>query len=101
MAVSEVRARDDPDLAPAEKEVIVRWARDEDRARIFAEQSTVLEWLHRHPEYRVEATRSEDGVLYSTEGTLPVGCVKFSGTSRRSDATSRVLGRLPEEADRS
>lgn len=101
MAVSEVEARDDPDLRPAEKEVIVRWARDEDRARIFAEQSTVVEWLHRHPEYRVEATRSEDGVLYSTKGTLPVGCLKFSGTSRSSDATGQVLGRLPEEADES
>ena len=96
----ELEARDDPDLEPAEKEVIVRWARGEERARIFAEQSTVVEWLHRHPEYRVEATRTgENGVLYSTKGTLPVGCLKFSGSSRNSDATSRVLGRLPEEVD--
>jgi len=96
----ELEARDDPDLWPAEKEVIVRWARDEDRARIFAEQSTVVEWLHRHPEYRVVETRTgENGVLHSTRGTLPVGCLKFSGTSRSSNATARVLGRLPEEAD--
>jgi hypothetical protein len=98
----EVEARDDPDLAPAEKEVIVRWARGEERARIFAEQSTVVAWLHRHPEYQVLETRTgEDGVLHRTKGSLPVGCLKLSGSSRSSDATSRVLGRLPEEAGES
>ena len=93
----EVEARDDPELQSEEKEVIVRWSRDEDRVTILAEQSTVVEWLHEHPEYRVKETRSKDGVLHATRGTLPVGCVKFSGESRNTDVTSRVLGRLPEE----
>ena len=86
--------KEDPDLSPEEKEVIIRFSRAEKRMTVHAEQHSVVRWLHEHPEYQVEETRSKNGTLHATTGTLPVGCLKLSGSSRKSNATSRVLGSL-------
>lgn len=87
--------RDDPELLPEEKEVIIRWSRADDRVSIHAEQSTVVRWLVDHPEFSEESRREENGAVYAVSGTLPVGALKLSGNPRQSNDTASVLGVLP------
>jgi len=86
--------KEDPKLNPEEKEVIIRFDKTEERMTVHAEQSAVVRWLHEHPEYQVEETRSESGTLHATTGTLPVGCLKLSGSSRKSNGVGQVTGVL-------
>lgn len=99
MAVSEIEVREDPALQPEEKETIIRWANDEDRATIHSEQATVVKWLYSHPEYREENRRVSSGELHATTGTLPVGALKLSGYPRQSNYTSGVLGTLERDTE--
>ena len=92
-----VNVADDPKLQPEEKEVILRWSRADDRVSIHAEQSTVVKWLLRHPEFSEEWRREKDGVLHAISGTLPVGAMKLSGNPRKSNNTASVLGKFPED----
>lgn len=93
----EVEIADDPDLLPEEKEIMVRWARCDDRLTVHAEQSTAVKWLLEHPEFQQDRRRVKNGVVHAVSGTLPVGVLNLSGTSRQSSYTSDVLGVLPDD----
>lgn len=97
--MTELDIQSDPKLAPAEKETIVRMDNDTDRLKIHTEQPSVTRWLLEHPEYQVDSRRVVDGTVVATSGYLPVGCLKLSGSSRKSNHTSSCLGKLPSDGD--
>jgi len=86
--------RDDPDLGTMEKEVSITFARDEDRAHVHAEISSVVKWLDNHPEFETEDVRRHDGNIVALTGTLPVGCLHLKGKSRKQDTAGRITGSL-------
>ena len=88
---------EDAALLPAEKEVIVRFAKDEDRMTVHAEQRSFMKWLIAHPDFELTGKRVSDGVVHAVTGTIPVGVLNLSGNPRKSDQPARALGKLPEE----
>lgn len=86
--------KEDPKLKPEEKEVIIRFSKSKERMTVHGEQSSVVRWLHEHPEYQAEETGAGGGTLHATTRTLPIGCLKLSGSSRKSNGVGQVTGVL-------
>lgn len=91
--------RDDPTLGPGEKEITMRFARDEDRVTITAEITSWVRWLDHHPEFNETWRRETDGVVHAVSGTLPLGVLQLSGNPRKSTEPASPLGKLPTEAE--
>jgi hypothetical protein len=94
----------EPDLAPEEKETIIRFSKRDDRAHIFSEQRGVVGRLLRHPEADVGRVTLADGsrvenpdVLDGTdtvvgiEATVPVGTLKVQETPRKAGGLAAVV----------
>ena len=91
-----VDVAEDDVLRPEEKEVIIRWAKDEDRLSVHSEHASVTRWLMEHPDFEVVERREKDGALCAVRGELPVGALNLSGRPRKSNQTARVLGKFPD-----
>ena len=99
--MSDLEFRDDPNMNTHEKEVSINVSRVGDRFNIHSEISTVTKWLFNHPEFVETHRRESQGVVYAISGTLPMGVLKLSGSSRKDHTMSAVLGQLPENGDES
>lgn len=97
--MSEITVSEDTTLTPVEKETIIRWSKATNRVEIHTERATIVKWLYAHPEYSEQSRRVGNGAVRSTTGSLPKGCIKLSGTSRKSQQTNQMLGELPEETN--
>jgi hypothetical protein len=83
--------REDPKLNPMEKETHIRFARDQDLAHVFTEESGVARRLHAHPEADVSPVRRVDGDPVGARGTIPIGCVGVTLEPRKSDGHADVV----------
>jgi hypothetical protein len=110
--------REDPDLAPQEKETTLRFAKDENRVAIYTAEAGIGRRLLAHPRARIEGVTVVDNDVRPTvsvgevngrdivavRGSLPVGALKVRRTSRETDehapvVSEHVLSRV-EEGDR-
>jgi len=98
--------RDDPRLAPQEKETTIRFARDEDRAIVHTDEAGLGRRLLAHDDSDVvEVAILDDGrvrrvALAEVERgdepvgvrvTLPIGALSVRSSSRKSDRHARVV----------
>lgn len=102
---------DDPELTPAEKETVVRFSRDEDRAAIYTAEAGLGRRLLKHPHADTEGVTVADGSsrrevpvedldgdeeVVGVRAAAPVGLLQIKGSPRRSGGhadivTDRVL----------
>lgn len=87
------KIREDSDLFPAEKETIIRFAKDEDKAHVFTENGGIARRLHAHPDADVEVVRWVDGHPVGATGTIPVNYIVVKGTPRNSASQSAAFPR--------
>jgi hypothetical protein len=98
--------REDPDLAPAEKETTVRFAKDQDRASVYTAESGMTRRLLRHPEFEVEEVTTLSGerfdsvqqlhadeAVVAVRGYVPVGALKVSACTRSTSGHASVVAR--------
>jgi len=110
--------REDPRLAPEEKETTIRFAKDEDRAVVHTDEAAIGRRILAHPESRVEEVAVLDGGServrrlsveelpddpepVGLRASLPVGALSVRSSARKSRQHSlvvskRVLDELPE-----
>jgi len=98
--------RDDPRLAPGEKETTIRFARDEDRAIVHTDEAGLGRRLLAHPDSEVvEVAVLDDGRVrrvtldevergdepVGVRVTLPIGALSVRSSSRKSDRHAQVV----------
>jgi hypothetical protein len=83
--------RDDPALSPAEKEVTIRVARDQDRLNVRSEITGVTQRLVSHPLFDLRDSRHDDGAVVMVEGTLPVGVLLLRQYARQSGTHADIV----------
>ena len=98
--------RDDPRLAPSEKETTIRFARDEDRAVIHTDEAGLGRRLLAHDDSDVvEVAVLDDGRVrrvtldevergdepVGVRATLPIGALSIRSSSRKSDRHAQVV----------
>ena len=98
--------RDDPRLAPQEKETTIRFARDEDRAVIHTDEAGLGRRLLAHDDSDVvEVAVLDDGRVrrvtldevergdepVGVRATLPIGALSIHSSSRKSDRHAQVV----------
>lgn len=94
-----MNVRADPKLSSEERETTIRYAASDDRLSITSEITSVIGWLKEHPEFSEDWRRQSEGELHAISGTLPIGTLKLSGTSRKDQTPSATLGKLPSADD--
>jgi hypothetical protein len=89
--MSETKVSDPPELAPEEKEVTIRFARDQEAYRIHSEIGSVTRKLINHPDFSEDSRSTTDGVVVSVSGTLPLGTLSVKSKARQSNNISQVI----------
>lgn len=95
---SEATTREDPDLAPKEKEITIRAAKDQDRLRVHSDLPVINDYLLEHPSADIIEQRSKDGDVVTVLATIPIGVLKLSGKPRKTDHFSGVVTSAQLEA---
>jgi len=101
------RVTGDPDLSLAERETTLRFADDQDRARVHSASPGVVRRLLAHDDVRVSAVTLHDGEgiqtvgpdeavdvdgdVVSLRGTLPVGAIGVKSVPRKTDQSAAVV----------
>ena len=88
---SEATTREDPDLAPGEKEVTIRGAKDQDRLRVHADLPVIMDYLLDHPSVEIIDRREKGGDIVSVKATMPVGLLGLSNQPRKNDYYGSVV----------
>jgi hypothetical protein len=89
--IADLDVTDPPELTPAEKEVTLGVARDEDQLRVTSEVGSVTRRLLAHDGFEVEGVRVVDGVVTAVTGRLPVGYLSVGTTGRKSSNLSGMV----------
>lgn len=103
-------AQECDDLTPAEKETAIRFAKDEDAARVYTEYGSAMHRLLLHPAFDVESLRVcgpddehppfgrtvsptdyDGGAVTGIRGTIPIGYLTVATTSTTHDPRSNVV----------
>jgi len=100
--MTDQEVREDRSLSPAEKEVTVRVAKDQDKVSIRSEVRGVTSRLLAHPRFHLRDSRHDDGAIVMVEGTLPIGCLSIRSEPRNKTnpagiVTNRVLYEQPAD----
>lgn len=101
------RVTGDPDLSLAERETALRFADDQDRARVYSASPGVVRRLLAHDDVRVSAVTLHDGEgiqtvepdeavgvdvdVVSLRGTLPVGAIGVKSVPRKTNQSAAVV----------
>jgi len=108
--------RDDPRLAPEEKETTIRFAKDEDRATVHTDEAGIGRRLLAHPDAEVEELTvldddsvrrltpdevNDDHAPVGIRASIPIGTLSVRSSPRKSAQHSavisnRVLDELPD-----
>jgi len=95
---NEANTREDPDLAPAEKEVTLRGAKDQDHLRVHSDLPVVNDYLLEHPSAEIIDRREKDGDVVTVEAEIPIGLLTLSNKPRKSDYYGDVVSSSELEA---
>lgn len=92
------------ELRPKEKETTIRFAKDQDRIRIFSAETSIMRRLIAHPEFEVETIRQKtsDGKIdiedqfeeqfdgrrktVNVMGTMPIGILQIKSKSPKNNS---------------
>ena len=106
--------KDDPELQPIEKETSLSWARPDDHAQVYSEESGVVRRLLEHPEFitvelrvntvdawgrRLAPDEYSGGTVTGAKGYLPIGTLKVKGQSRSTSQHARVVSKAARRGD--
>lgn len=96
----------EPELAPEEKETLIRLSKVDERAQVYTEVRGVVGGLLDHPDAELEAATlacgevvdgrenlDRDDTVVSWKGTVPIGAVKITATPRESTQPGRIVSR--------
>jgi len=91
--MSDDSVTEDSELTPEEKEVAVRFSKDNgESVVIHSEIASVTRALRKRDDYdERRARRNDDGEIVSTTGTLPLGVLKIQQNARKHGSFSRVV----------
>lgn len=97
-------------LTPAEKEIIIRFAKDDDVAHVYTEYGSAVKRLLLHPEFtatelricgsdcthppfgeRIDPVAFDGGAITGVKGTIPIGCLSISQQSRSTAIRANVV----------
>lgn len=98
---NEANTREDPDLAPAEKEVTLRGAKDQGHLRVHSDLPVINDYLLDHPSAEIIDRREKDGDVVTVEAEIPIGLLTLSNKPRKSDYYGDVVtsSELTERTD--
>ena len=87
--------RENPELAPAEKETHIQFSAEDNQAHIETEIACHIRRLLQHPhftlvDYRTIETDSESQIV-RVNGLLPVGCVSVTSSARKDSSLGSVV----------
>lgn len=101
------RTRENPDLAPAEKETTIRFAKDEDRATVFTAEGGLARRLIAHSDFTITSlvvrrgehnthritpeNVNDDDVLVGVKGKLPLGVLSVRGSPRSTRGHAAIV----------
>jgi len=105
--------REDTGLRPEEKETLIRFPKDRDRAVVYSAEAGIMRRLLAHPEFEVLDLETENGAevesvqqLHAAEdsvvgvrGTIPIGAIKVSACSRSAAGHAEVVSRGGDERE--
>jgi len=83
---------EDNDLTPAEKEVMIRFDRDEQRLTVHSEIASVTKALRSRDDFEeTHARRNEQDEIVAVTGKLPLGVLKIQQNEREYGSFSNVV----------
>jgi hypothetical protein len=83
---------EDNDLTPAEKEVMVRFDKEEQRLTVHSEIGSVSRALATRDDFEQTGARTnEDGETVAITGHLPLGVLKIQQNARKHGSFSTVI----------
>lgn len=100
--------REDPDLAPVEKETNFGFAKCDEDVRVYTEEAGIARRLLKHPEFatvelrvntddamgrRVSPDEWSGGSVTGVKGYLPIGALKVSARSRSTSGHASVVSK--------
>lgn len=83
--------REDPDLAPEEKQTMYTRTKVDDGFNVYSEEGGVMRRLLPHPEADVEPDRVVDGNIVAVKGTIPNSLHKVLGNSRKDNSPAETV----------
>lgn len=81
----------DPELMAVEKELIIRGVQDSNKIHVWAEIPTHVRSLLANEHFEETERREIDGDVVAVGGTMPLGCLTISSTSRENNRHNRVI----------
>ena len=88
---SGIDVKEDPDLSSMEKETVIRFANDEDKATVFSESNGIMRRLLQHPHADVTTERTVEGKTVAVRGEIPIDMLKITSTPRSSGSRSDIV----------
>jgi len=87
--------RENPELAPAEKETHIQFSAEDNQAHIETEIACHIRRLPQHPhftlvDYRTIKTNSELQIV-RVNGLLPIGCISVTYTPRKDNSLASIV----------
>lgn len=87
--------RENPELAPAEKETHIQFSAEDNQAHIETEIACHIRRLLQHPhftlvDYRTIKTNSELQIV-RVNGLLPIGCISVTYTPRKDNSLASIV----------
>lgn len=95
---NEASTREDPDLAPKEKEVTIRGSKDQNTLRVHSDLPVITDYLLEHPSAEIIDQRTKDGDIVTVLAEIPIGLLTLSNKPRKSDYYSGVVTNSELEA---
>jgi hypothetical protein len=81
----------DPELAPEEKELIIRVNKGEDRITVYSEIPSTVRHLLNRRDFEKSDVRTVDGSVVAVRGTLPMGVLKIQRSEREYGSYSKII----------
>ena len=83
--------REDPALAPEEKQTMYTRTKVDDGFHVYSEEGGVMRRLLSHPEADVEPDRVADGNIVAVRGTIPNSLQKILKNSRKDNSAAETV----------
>lgn len=83
--------REDPALAPEEKQTMYTRTKVDDGYNVYSEEGGVMRRLLPHPEADVEPDRVVDGNIVAVKGTIPNSLHKVMEKPRKDNSSAETI----------
>lgn len=83
--------REDPELAPEEKQVSLTTTKRDDVFRVHSEVTSVTRYLLEHPSAEIVNTRTVEGAVVACTAEIPRTLVKLQAKPRKSNSFAQMV----------